>query len=52
MTQQNIEVGPCRVSVNDTDVGRTLGPVRVRVSTRWRDQRSDREATSPYRRNG
>ncbi len=42
MTQQNIELGPCRVSVNDTDVGRTLGPVRVRVSTRWRDQRSDR----------
>ena len=42
MTQQNIEIGPCRVSVNDTDVGLTRGPVRLSVSTQWRDRRSDR----------
>jgi len=42
MTQQNIELGPCRVRVNDTDVGRTIGPVRVSVGARWREQRSDR----------
>jgi len=42
MVQQNIELGACRVTVNSTDVGRTLGPVRVRVSTVWRDRRSDR----------
>ena len=42
MAEQNIELGACRVSVNDTDVGRTIGPVRVYVNTIWRDRRSDR----------
>lgn len=42
MVQQNMELGPCRVSVDDTDVGRTVGPVRLYVNTVWRDRRSDR----------
>lgn len=41
MAQQNLELGPCRVSVNDTDVGSTVGPVRIGVVTHWRDRRSD-----------
>lgn len=46
MAQQNIELGPCRVAVNDADVGRTLGPVRLTVRTLWRDRRSDRYGSS------
>lgn len=42
MVQQNFELGACRVTVDGTDVGRTLGPVRLRVGTLWRDRRSDR----------
>ena len=42
MAQQNFEIGPCRVSVNDVDVGATLGPVQVVVRALWRDRRSDR----------
>jgi len=42
MAQQNIELGACRVSMDGTDVGSTLGPVRVSVHTIWRDRRSDR----------
>lgn len=42
MAQQNIELGPCRVSIDDTDIGATVGAVRVRVNTIWRDRRSDR----------
>lgn len=46
MTQQAIELGPCRVSINDTDIGATIGPVRVNVNTLWRDRRSDRYGAS------
>ena len=46
MTQQNIELGPCRVSVNDTHVGETLGVVRVFVRTLWRERRSDKYGTA------
>jgi len=42
MAQQNIELGPCRVTVDGSDVGPTLGPVCVAVRTLWRDRRSDR----------
>ena len=42
MAQQNLELGPCSVTLNDTDLGRTLGPVRVKVRTLWRKLRSDR----------
>jgi len=42
MAQQNIELGPCRVTVGGSDVGPTLGPVRVAVRMLWRDRRSDR----------
>jgi len=42
MVQQNIELGPCRVSVDSSDVGPTLGPVRATIRMLWRDRRSDR----------
>ena len=42
MVQQNIELGPCRVTVDGADVGPALGPVRVTIRTLWRDRRSDR----------
>lgn len=42
MTPQNIEIGPCRLSINGTDLGPTVGPVQVHVQTRWRDRRSER----------
>ena len=42
MVQQNIELGACRVTVNDIDVGPTIGPVRATVNTIWRERRSDR----------
>jgi len=42
MVQQNIELGPCRITVNDVDVGATLGPVRLTIGAIWRERRSDR----------
>ena len=50
MVQQNIELGPCRVLVNETDVGPTLGPVRLSVKTVWRERRSDRHGATPVER--
>lgn len=42
MTQQNIEMGRCRIAANGVDLGETAGPVRATVRTRWRERRSDR----------
>ena len=46
MVQQNIELGACRVLINDADIGRTRGPVRLTIRALWRDRRSDRTGAS------
>ena len=42
MTQQNIEMGRCRVTANGVDLGETSGPVRLRIATKWRERRSEK----------
>lgn len=50
MTQQNIELGPCRASFDGVDLGETIGPVRIEVRTIWRERHSDRYGAAPVER--
>ena len=42
MTQQNYEMGRCRVSLDERDLGETSGSVGVSFRTLWRERRSER----------
>jgi len=46
MPEQNLELGPCLITVGGADVGRTVGPARVAIRTIWRDRLSDRHGAA------
>ena len=39
---QNIEMGPCALTLGDTAVGHTLGPVKLNIEPVWRPRREAR----------